>query len=127
MQDMLYLINNELYEHIFDIVVPYTVHVNVTYGSPTYYAVEEAATAALLHSGIYINTLANDLHVVYNTSMNITFDEFVDHVYVDFNMEETFYLILRLTYEQMYATLIDYAKDFYEQTDMIKLTTDYMR
>ncbi|XP_072045878.1 acid-sensing ion channel 4-A-like [Amphiura filiformis] len=128
--NLIWIINPLLYEHLYDIVAPHGTHVNASYGSTIYYTYEQTAVWSLLHSGFYKNQFANTLFELYYTSVgstNLTFDEFVDHMYTEFHMEESFYVLMRIVYEVNYDALTETLNSFYLETDLAVLTTDYMR
>ena len=120
----------DTYGYMYDIVGPYPYPHNITSGSSTYNLAEENAISSLLHSGVYVNTLAKYTFELYNSTAgvsNLTFEEFVDQLYVEFNLEELFPRIFRVMYEELYTSLTEYSKNLYEETDMTGLTLDYLR
>ena len=129
--NLLFFVSYAYYENMYDIIVPFKTPVNATYGSQIYYTTVDFAVESMLHSGTYATIFANNVNWfgLYSAAgaTNVTFDEFVEQLYHEFNMEEAFYTIFRFTYEEMYTSLVEYGTNLYENTDMATLTTDYMR
>ncbi|XP_072014234.1 acid-sensing ion channel 1A-like [Amphiura filiformis] len=115
----------------YDAVSPFVLKpVNVSYGSEIYLQIEQQYIATYLHAGLFKSVcLASGLVDAYNSSKsgNMSFDEYVDLVYVEFDIEAAFYELLALTYQGMHDGLLELATRFYAESDLYSLTTEYMR
>ncbi|XP_072014394.1 acid-sensing ion channel 5-like [Amphiura filiformis] len=119
-----------LADFIYDQVSPYILNpVNISYGSEIYLQTEQQYIATYLHSGWFKVSLANGLVDAYNssTSGNVSFDEYVDYVYDEFDIEAGFYEILAFSYQGVHDYLLQVATPYYAETDLLTLTTEYMR
>ena len=127
------LVNIEIFSqllvYVYDEVKPSTPSYNMSYGSPFYYTIQQRLADQYLHSGqyksIFTNGLLNDYNYLPET--NLTFEEFADQAYEDFDVEAGFYEIEALLYQNWYAAVMDLGRKLYEEEYLYDITTAWMR
>ena len=126
--DMSSLIFGYMYGYMYDLVGPYQIPHNITYGSPTYNSAEKRAILTFLDTNVYYNTIAEHSVVIYDANAGETnLTEFVDQLYSEFNFKDLFTLMFRVMYEEVYTRAIEYGQNLYEETDLKTLTAYYLR
>ena len=102
---------------------------NSSFGSELYHQIKNDFNISFVQSGVLKDFFEFHLLNVYDPAENVTFDELVDTVYREFNIESEmgFDTIFPLIYTKQHAMLINLALRIREETDVWSLTTTYLR
>ena len=94
-------------------------------GQPLF--IQQRVTSRYLHlyKSIFIESMVDDFNSLH--LMNMTFQEFSDLAYEDFDVEAMFYEAEAYYYQQWYDDLIELGHTMYTQTNLYDLTTTYLR
>ena len=94
-------------------------------GSPLFLKQKVGNRYLQLYRSIFSECLIDD----YNSRqiMNMTFQEFADQAYVDFDMEAIYYEVQAYFFQKWYDDLIELGHTIYTDTDLYDLTTTWLR
>ena len=122
-------ITGSLFPYVYDEVNPSTPSYNSSYGSPFYHTIKQHLANQYLHSGFYKSIFTNGLVDDYNSlsETNMTFEEFADQAYVDFDIEAGFYEIEIFIYQSWHTAVMDLGRSLYEHEHLYDITTMWMR
>ncbi|XP_072013565.1 uncharacterized protein [Amphiura filiformis] len=126
---MQYDLYYNLVEHIFHEVKYYGGRsTNASYGSEIYKEILGTLTYIYVHSGLLKDRFGKGLmQEYYSKTRNISFDAFIDIVFYDYNVEGAFYTGVQEVYKSTYDTFLKQGTALYEDTDLLGLTTQYLR
>ena len=120
-----------LIEYIYDDIRPGDPsYRNASIGLPDYYNMKQVKAIRFLHSGIYPSAFTDAFDAYYiqqSDLINTTLEDFVNQVYMEFNIEAGFYDVFDFAYSTLRRDFLPVGLTFYEETDMNDLSTDYMR
>ena len=108
-----------------------TQNISMAFQNDGYFELYAEHTAKWVESGIYKQTVVEAFkesgeHLMYNNSTQ-TLEDFIDEIYDEFHFEEVFDLAFPHLYIPTYDILIEQGYDVLQSTDIVRMTTDYMR
>ena len=102
-------------------------HVNASFGSELYHQIKNDFNISFVQSGVLKDFLKSGLVNGSNSAEEVTFDELVDTVYREFNIEMGFDVIFPFMYTKQHAVFINTGLRIREETDGSSLMIEYLR
>ena len=126
---MLLDINDSILSCVYAEMNTDTPSYNSSYGSPFHFTIQQHLANQYLHSGLYKSIFTNGLVGDYDTLQmtSMTFQEFADQAYEDFDVETGFYELEAYLYQEWYGAVMELGHTVYTNTDLYDLTTIWMR
>ena len=97
------------------------------YDSEYYWYLYSLYAETFLYSGKYKDSIAEALLSTGEYPADESFEEFVDSVYAEYNLEEVYFQLFTSSYIDIHALVLEHAQRIIATSDYNVLTTDYMR